>query len=446
MKRSCSFSASVALVSFFVFALLSSLALEAQAAQEEIPVGVVTELTGNGASFGTGSTYGIKAAVADINKQGGVLVKESGKKIPIKLFIVDDESDPTKAGTLAQQLILNDKVVAIVNGMDWPHMREPIAVVCDRYKVPQVSGAGPYEAWMGMRKAVKEPWKYSWISSFAIATPAKAGDFRAGKLGYTMMDSYLGMMEKLQKLTNKRVAAFASDEPDGRGWYLAFAPVMKEKGFQIYGVEKEFGLVPMETTDFSSLITAWKKNNCEILWANCPGPFFGAMWRQARRMGFKPKQVFATRGGLFYTDVKGWGDDLANGICNEMFWNPGIKNSPGIGGTTPESLNERWIKDTGEGMHQNVGMGYAHTQVLIDAIVRAGSLDKEKINTALKNTDLMTIYHRVKFDDENFSRMPVSFGQWIKTNKPYIWDNPVVISYHDFLPAKGGMLFPIPYK
>jgi branched-chain amino acid transport system substrate-binding protein len=104
------------------------------------------------------------------------------------------------------------------------------------------------------------------------------------------------------------------------------------------------------------------------------------------------------------------------------------------------------MKATGEGMHQNVGMGYAHTQVVIDAIVRAGSLDKEKINMALKNTDLMTIYHRVKFDDENFSRMPVSFGQWIKTNKPYVWDNPIVISYHDFLPAKGGLVFPIPYK
>jgi ABC-type branched-subunit amino acid transport system substrate-binding protein len=417
----------------------------AEAAPDNILVGVCTGLTGHFAGFGGGGAYGIEAAVEDINKQGGVFVKEYGKKLPIKLVIVDNESDESKAGTLAQDLILHDEVKFIVNGIDPPHMRAPIATVCERYKVPHVTGVGPYEAWMGMRNSVEKPWQYTWASSFAIATPAKPGDFRAGKRGYTMMDSYLSMMEKLDTLTNKRVAAFASDEPDGRGWYLAFAPLMKEKGFDIYRVKDEFGLVPMETTDFSSLIRGWKKNKCEILWANCPGPFFGAMWRQARRLGFKPKQVFATRAAVFYPDIKGWGGDLANGISNEMFWNPAIKDSPGIGNTTPQSLNERYMKDTGMPTHQNVGFAYAHVQVMIDAIERAGSLDAEKINEALKTTDLMTVYHRVLFDDENFSRVPVGFGQWIKTDKPHKWDNPVVISHHDFLPATAELLFPIPY-
>ena len=414
-------------------------------APDEIPVGVCSELTGQAAGFGGGGLFGLKAAIEDINKQGGVFVKEYGKKLPIKLIIVDNESDESKAGTLAQDLILRDKVKFIVNGMAPPHIRAPIAAVCERYKVPMVTGCGPYEAWMSMRNSVEKPWQYTWTASFAIATPAKPGDFRDGKLGYNMMDSYMGMLEKLSKMTNMKVAAFASDEPDGRGWYLAFAPVMKEKGFDIYNVEEEFGLVPMDTTDFSSLIRAWKKADCEILWANAPGPFFGAMWRQARRMGFEPKQVFATRAAVFYPDIKGWGGDLANGVSNEMFWNPAIKDSPGIGSTTPQSLNERWIKETGEGMHQNVGMAYANAQVMIDAIQRAGSLDADKINQALKETDLMTVYHRIKFDEENFSRVPVGFGQWVKTDKAYQWDNPVIISYHDFLPPTAEMLFPIPY-
>jgi branched-chain amino acid transport system substrate-binding protein len=144
--------------------------------------------------------------------------------------------------------------------------------------------------------------------------------------------------------------------------------------------------------------------------------------------------------------VKGWGGDLALGVSNEMFWNPAIKDSPGIGGTTPQSLNERWLKKSGEGMHQNVGMGYQAIQIMIDAIERAGSLDVEKVNQALKKTDLMTIYHRVVYDDENFSRHPVSFGQWITTDKAYKWENPVVISQHKFLPATAKLLFPIPYK
>ena len=97
-------------------------------------------------------------------------------------------------------------------------------------------------------------------------------------------------------------------------------------------------------------------------------------------------------------------------------------------------------------MHQNVGMGYQGVQILVDAIERAGSIHPDKINQALKKTDLMTIYHRVVFDEDNFSRNAVAFGQWIHTDKSYVWDNPVVISQHDFLPSTADLLFPIPYK
>lgn len=414
----------------------------ALAAADKILVGVCTGLTGPHAGFGEGGVFGIRAAVEDINKAGGVSVKESGRKLPIELVVVDNEGDPTKAGTLAQDLILRDKVQFIVNGMDPPHMRAPIAGVCERYKVVQISGCGPYEAWMGMRSSVEKPWRYTWTPSFAIATPAKQGDFRHGKMGYSMMDSWTGALDELAQKTNKKCAAFASDEPDGRGWYLAFSPVLVKKGWDVYRVKDEFGLVPMETTDFSSLIKAWKDNDCQVLWANAPGPFFGAMWRQAKRMGYKPKMVYATRAALFFSDVNAWGGDLGNGVSNEMFWNPAFKGCPGIGGTTPQSLFDRWNKKTSQPVNQNIGLGYQSVQILIDAIERAGSQDVEKVNAALKKTDLMTIYHRVVFDEDNFSRDPVSFGQWVK--KGNTWVNEVVISNHDFLPKTADLLFPIP--
>lgn len=415
-------------------------------APEEIRVGMNVELTGKFAGFGEGSEWGVRAAVDDINRQGGVYVEEYGKKLLIKLIVVDNESDPIKAGTLAEDLILRENVQFIVNGMDVPHMRAPIAVVLERHKVPQITGNGPYEAWMGLRTAVEEPWQYTWSCSFAIATPAKPGDFRAGMPGYTMMDSWTVALEEIAPLTNKRVAALASDEPDGRGWYLAFSPVLEEMGWEVYRVEDEFGLVPEDTTDFSSLIQAWKDNDCETVWANCPAPFFGAFWRQAHALGFQPKMVYATRGGLFLTDIQAWGGDLPHAVCNEMFWNPSIQGVTGFGDTTPMSLHERWVEDTGQPMHQNIGMGYQAVQVLVDAIERAGTLDSTRVNDAIRETDLMTIYHRVVFDENNFSRHPVSFGQWVKTDEPYVWENLVVISQHDFLPATAELIFPIPYE
>ena len=127
----------VMLLTVLIFGVCAQTVAEEKATPDKIRVGVCTGLTGNFAGFGTGGAYGIKAAVADINKEGGVYVKEYKKKLPIELIVVDNESDESKAGTLAQELILRDKVHIIVNGMDPPHMRAPIATVCDRTKLRQ---------------------------------------------------------------------------------------------------------------------------------------------------------------------------------------------------------------------------------------------------------------------------------------------------------------------
>jgi branched-chain amino acid transport system substrate-binding protein len=82
----------------------------------------------------------------------------------------------------------------------------------------------------------------------------------------------------------------------------------------------------------------------------------------------------------------------------------------------------------------------------VDAIQRAGTLDGEKVNAALAQTDLLTICHRVKFDENHFSRGPLMFGQWFKTDKAQKWELKVVFSKHDFVPATDKSIFPMPYK
>jgi len=51
----------------------------------------------------------------------------------------------------------------------------------------------------------------------------------------------------------------------------------------------------------------------------------------------------------------------------------------------------------------------------------------------------------VKFDENRFSRGPVAFYQWFKTDKPEIWEQKVVFSENDFYPLTDKPIFPIPY-
>ncbi len=438
MKKVCLISAVLLLVGIVV------VACSKEKAPSEIRVGVIQAQTGMFGGFGQGGVFGIKAAVDDINKQGGVNV--GGTKMPIKLTIVDSESDPNKAGSLAESLITQEKVQFIVGGDEPPPMHAGVSTAADKYKVPYVTSVGPYEPWMGMRQETPTKWPYTWATGlFAIEMAAPQGDFRA-KPGYTVMDTWTAMLDLFGGKTNKKVGLICSDEPDGRGWYTLFGPAVKKLGYDVMGLDKNMGLLPLETTDFSSLIKQYNDAKVEILWGKAPGPFFGAFWKQATTLGFEPKMVCIGRAALFYTDVSAWGGDLPWGIGTEVWWDPSMKDSPGIGGTTPASLAERWTTETKQPLNPGIGPGYVTVQVLADAIQRAGTLDPEKVNAALAQTDLLTIRHRVKFDENHFSRGPLMFGQWFKTDKPEKWELKVVFSKHDFVPATGQPIFPKPYK
>jgi len=438
----------IPLVIVLVTALIfGGCAKPAEEVPEEIIIGCVTSLTGPLAGAGGGSSWGLKAAVDDINKQGGVYVEEYGTKLPLKVVLVDSESTPAKFGTLAEDLILREDVDVITAAFEPPDFVAPLAVVAERYKVPHVSGAGPMEAWLGLRNEVTPPWKYTWAMGFSITTPAPPGDFRADNPGYLVMDNWLSALGAYADETNKKVGAFAEDDPDGRGWYLGYTARASEEGYDICGLDELLGLVPPATTDFTPLIQDWMDYDCDIIWGCSSAPFYGTLARQFSMMGFQPKMVFAAKSALFYTDIAAWGGNIPLGVSIEWWWNPEIKDSFGVGGTTPQSLYDRYHEATGEPLNQFIGVGYCVTQVIADAIERAGTLDKDEINNALGETDLMTIYHRIMFDKEDqWHRCPISFGQWQKVDKPEVWEAKIVFSYHDFIPVTGEFLFPIPYE
>jgi len=397
------------------------------------------------AGFGVGGSFGVKAAVDDINKLGGVYVEEFGRRIPIKLIVADSESDPIKTGTLAEDMALRDKVNFFIPNTEPPPMRAPIATVADRYKIPQIVGT-VLEPWLGMREAVDPPWQYTWTTGFAIVVPPNdPEDFRS-KPGYTIVDTWMAMLAMFGDQTNKKVGVFASFEPDGIGWYSLFPPSLKDLGYEPIGIDKELGLLPLETTDFSAVIKEWQDNDVEILWGNAPAPFWGTMWRQAKQMGFEPKMVAAGRAALFYSDVVAWGGDLPLSVGIEIWWDPTFKDSPGIGDTTPQSLADRWTAATGEPLNPNIGWSYTHVQILVDAIERAGTLDPDAVNTAIGETDMLTMIHRVKFEEgTQMSRMPLVFGQWFKTDTPEQWELKIVFSEHDFIDVAADPVFPVLY-
>ncbi len=73
-----------------------------------IKIGSISTLSGANAPIGMEQRYGAEIAVAEINARGGVF----GRKLD--LVVRDDQSDPTKGIQAANELISNEKVIALI--------------------------------------------------------------------------------------------------------------------------------------------------------------------------------------------------------------------------------------------------------------------------------------------------------------------------------------------
>jgi len=416
--------------------------------EEEVPewilVGVPAPQTGMYGGFGVGGVWGMQAAVNDINALGGVYVEEYDTKIKLKLLVRNTESDDAKAGSIAESLILADKVHFLAYGDQPPPMSAAIATKAQTHKIPYICTTGPAEPWLAMRAEAPGSWSYTWAAGLFAIGPYKP------EAGYTIADTWSALLESVGNETNKIAGVFASADSDGIGWHGLFPGILEDLGCTVVAKEDAKSLLPMDTTDFSSLINEWVDNNVEIIWGNAPAPFVKTLLEQAwATEGFEPKLISIGRAPLFYEDVKAWKGNAPLGVLVEIWWDPAWGESagvsaPGIGSTTAESLAARWIAEKASPVNRSIGAGYSIIQVLIDAIQRAGTLNADDVCAALADTDLMTIRHRVAFDENQFSRGPLVYGQWQWDEDEEDWVCPIVLSKHTFIPETGEVLFPIP--
>ena len=117
------------------------------AQRDHILIGHPTPATGPIAAFGETSAWVDKRATDEINKEGGIFIKELGKKLPIKIKSMDTESNPTKAAQVASKLILQDEVDLMVV-LHTPDTVNPVGAICERYEVPCISSVAPIEPWL----------------------------------------------------------------------------------------------------------------------------------------------------------------------------------------------------------------------------------------------------------------------------------------------------------
>lgn len=401
-------------------AVVPSFAKRALAAQRDhILIGHPNPSTGPLAGFGEASPWADDRAIEAINKQGGIFIKEYGKKVPVKVKIVDTESNPTKAAELTAKLIVKDKVDLMV-AMHTPDTVNPVDAMCERYSMPCISLDAPVDAWL-----TGGPYKWSYHAFWTVDS---------------LTNLFVDIWEIASGKTNHIVGALWPNDPDGTTFEKFFTKILPDRGYKVI----DPGRFPFFNKDFTSFVNLFKKEKVEIV-TGCPiAPDWGTAWKQFHQQGFIPKIATIAKACLFPADVNALGGNLPNGITTEVWWTPYHPFKSSLTGESAKDLCDAWTKETNKEWTQPIGFKYAGFEIAADALKRAQTLDKEKLRDAIGATNMDTIVGPVKYNEQHFSETPLVGGQWVP-GKAYPWKLEIISNKrYPKIPTTAEMQFPIP--
>lgn len=318
---------------------------------DDLKIGMVYELTGNTASYGTSAANGAKLAFKEINADGGVLGKQ------IRIVTADNKGEPSESANAMTKIINQDKVAAIT-GFTVSSCGIAASAVAEDYKIPFVAAA--------------------------TVNPKVTVDEQSGKVkNYTFracfIDSFQGSVAAdfaKNGLKAARVAIMIDNSSDySKGLAQVFKTVFIEKGGQVLAEEAYL----QKDQDFKSVLTKIKAQNIDLLYI--PGYYedVGKIIKQAREMAI----TIPILGGDAWDSPK-----LVELGGPQALNNTYFTNFYSVDDTNPEAqaFAEAYRKEYGQAPDSMAAMGYDAAHLLVDAIKRANSTEAAKIREALAAT------------------------------------------------------------
>jgi branched-chain amino acid transport system substrate-binding protein len=358
-----------------VAAALVAIAVAAPAAaQKEIKIGVIYDLTGPFAAGGSEAAYlGNKIAIDMINEKGGV----DGYRI--RPTYADAQSKAEVAISEAERLISQERVDMLMGVYSSAHC-VPMA---------QKTDAAKKFFWMNVcvASAVLKDKKLQ----YAFRPQVHSDQFGEASCAFLNENSEKKMGIKPAAL---KVAIIYEDGPYGAGVAAGNEAACKKNGMQLVLKEGYSATAP----DLSSLVTKLRRARPDVILHTGYNPDITLFLRQSKEQGLRFKALIGHGAG--YGQIaklrETFGDDTnyfynVDPVAAQLLDPKTLK--PGLGDLTNEMVKRyQAVKGPGEvPPHTSMGFNQAwifFTDVLPRAIKKHGGIDSEALRKAALETDI----------------------------------------------------------
>jgi branched-chain amino acid transport system substrate-binding protein len=379
-----------------------------------IKIGFVTPKTGGLAAFGVPDGYTVDRVNEWIG-DGQVLGDQ--KKHAISIEVRDTQSDVTRAGQVAGELIGNNiQIMCVGSG---PDTVNPVSDQCEANGTPCVATDDPWQAFIFGRQGAPDK-AFNWTYLYFFGVEDIVAD-------YTQVWTAIP--------TNKVMGVMWPNDADGASFSdpkTGFPPVITAAGFTIV----DPGRWQDGSEDFTAEISMFKKAGAEVLSGVFNPPDFTNFWKQCKQQAWYPKIATVDKAILFPQSIEALGPPpIGVGLISGDWWDP---NRPWKSYLTGQTCKE-WADDYTARTKQEWTQPLMHVvtfEMAIWALQHATDpTSKDAINSAIKQMKFTSIGGDMDFSapvatdmnkpgqshvHPNVYKSPACAGQWIQgTNYPY---------------------------
>ncbi|MGR8964666.1 ABC transporter substrate-binding protein (plasmid) [Rhizobium leguminosarum] len=363
---------------------------------DTLKVGFISPRTGPLGGFGETDGYVLELA----RKALANGLQAGGKTWKVDILDQDTQSDPSRAGQLAKDLI-NNQAIDLMLAVSTPETINPVADACEAAGIPCLSTVMPWEAWYfgrGAKPGAPSPFKWTYHFGFGVEEFHKA---------------YVSQWNLIE--TNKKVGVMYPNDADGNAIRTHLAPALAKAGFTIV----DPGAYETGTTDFTAQIALFRQEGVEIFNSFPIPPDFAAFWRQAAQQGLTQQikicQIAKT--GLFPSDIEALGD-LGLNIGSAAYWHKAFPYKSTLTGVSGTELADGYETASGKQWTQQLGASLALLDAGFDALKASTDVkSKEAVAKAISTLKTTTIAGKVDFTSgpvANVSPGPIIGTQWVK--------------------------------
>jgi branched-chain amino acid transport system substrate-binding protein len=331
-------------------------------AQDAVKVGVIQPLTGAFAASGNYVANGAKIAADEINAKGGVL----GKKI--ELVIEDNKSNPTEAVTVAEKLVVRDKVPVMMGA--W--------------------GSGFTLAIMPKLMEYKVPMLVETSSAGKITTSGNPYIFRISPPSAVEAAAFAKVVDQL-KIGKADFLVVNNDW--GRGSAEDFGKMFKQHNIKVGLVET----MDPPAQDMSAQLAKIKASDADTLIITTAVEQLTLIFKQAAALGLK-KRIITTGGSQNPDQLIEQAGAAANDTTHITFftpWKPEASADPAMAKAFIDEWKKRGLPFAG--LTESF-RGYDGIRTIAAAIAKAGKAEPEAIRAAFWQVELAGMNGPIKFD------------------------------------------------